>query len=117
MTYNQTLKEIARLKEELKKEGKVIGFEDYKVAVTECHGMGDFRETGEYKTYTKIIREENPNKKEIEEKIKTLENSIEEEKERRREKAKYNRYKKEVEELKKELEYKMKWIEDYEKAF
>ena len=41
----------------------------------------------------------------------------EEKRETKRKKEKYNRYKKEVEELKKELEYKMKWIEDYEKAF
>ena len=111
MTYNQTVKEINRLKKllNMRTETEMA----YVAPKTICEGHGVFRDTGEtcvkYKTIgTMVITGEM--RAELQKTIDTLEASIKEEKERRAKEAKAKRYKKELEELNQRKAYLEKWL-------
>ena len=111
MTYNQTVKEIARLKKLL--NTRVETEMAYIAPKTICEGHGVFRDTGEtcvkYKTVgTMVIT--GKMRTELQKTIDILEASIKEEKEKRAKEAKAKRYKKELEELNQRKAYLEKWF-------
>ncbi len=115
MTYNQTVKTINALYELL--NAKTVTEIPYIGTKTICEGHGTFRNTNEL--CVKYFRAENPSltgkdRAKIEKTIKTLEDSIKEEKERRANVAKAKRYKKELEELNNRKAYLEKWLAEYE---
>ena len=114
MTYNQTKKEINRLYTLLK--NRPYHYEVQTVADVICEGHGAFFPTGTYTQKDVLVYDNFPDGYEatIRKQIAELQATINDEEQRRYNKAKYKRYLKEVEELRKELTYKEKFIKEYE---